>query len=159
MDNLKNLIYALACLSFTIIIGAGVYEHLAVWPRAISEPPQSLSIFQGEYALNAQAFWPRIHPVTIILLIVSLLLFWKSERRKNVLIVLIGYIVIMVVTFTYFVPEIFDIITTEYAATADEALIERAKLWENLSILRLLIMIGLAIYLYFGLIKSVSLKR
>ncbi|MCB0445987.1 MAG: hypothetical protein KDD03_00460, partial [Gelidibacter sp.] len=73
MRNYKNIIYAIACLSFSIIIGAAFFEHLAVWPQAYAAPPASLGMFQGDYGLNAGAFWIKIHPVTLILFIITLL--------------------------------------------------------------------------------------
>lgn len=82
MPNIKNLIYVLTCISFTIIIGAGIYEHLAIWPRAYSAPPASLTMFQGDYGLNSDAFWTKIHPITPLLLITTLVLSWKSPERS-----------------------------------------------------------------------------
>lgn len=154
MITIKDLIYALTCLSFSIIVGAAVYEHLAVWPRAYAAPPLSLSMFQGEYGLNSGAFWTKIHPVTLLLFITTLILFWKSARRKTILIVFIGYIVVMVTTFLYFVPELIDITTTEYTTAIDESLRSRGALWEKLSLLRLAVITGLAIVLYFGASKT-----
>jgi hypothetical protein len=46
-----------------------------------------------------------------------------------------------------------DITGTAYSNTIDEALEKRASLWENLSLLRLTIIIGLAIFLFSGLTK------
>ena len=54
------------------------------WPKAYSAPPQSLTMFQGKYAIESGPFWMSIHPVTLVLFI-SLVLNWKSERRKNIL--------------------------------------------------------------------------
>ncbi len=110
-------------------------------------------MFQGEYALNAGAFWTKIHPVTLLLFITSLILFWKYKRRKNIVIAFLGYLVIMVVTFLYFVPELIAINTTTYAETIDASLVSRGQLWEQLSLLRLATLIVLAIILFLGLTK------
>ena len=110
MNNLKNLVYILTCLSFSIIIGAAFYEHLAVWPRAFSAIPASLTMHQGGYGLNAEAFWSIIHPITLALFILTLILFWKTKRRINLLISLLGYLLIIAVTGIYFVPELVAIL-------------------------------------------------
>lgn len=149
----KNLVYALLSLSFSIIAGAAVYEHLAVWPRAYAAPPLSLSMFQGEYGLNAGAFWSKIHPVTLLLFITTLVLYWKSVRKMHVLISFIGYIIVMVTTFMYFVPELVAITGTEYSTTIDQTLVTRGAQWEKLSLLRLVIIVGLTVFLYLGMSK------
>jgi len=154
MSNAKNLIYILTCLSFSIIIGAAFYEHLAVWPRAFSAIPASLSMNQGEYGLNAEAFWSIIHPITLFLVITTLILFWKSVRRKNILICLIGYIIVLAVTGIYFVPELMDITSTQYTSEINEALTNRGQQWVKLSILRLIFLIGLSLILFLGLSKA-----
>jgi hypothetical protein len=58
----KDLIYALTCLCFTIMIGGAVYEHLNIVPQWSAAPPLSLSMFQGEYGLKPGTFWMVIHP-------------------------------------------------------------------------------------------------
>lgn len=153
MINFKNLIYPLACLSFSIVIGGAVYEHLAVIPQWSAGPPASLSMFQGEYGLNAAAFWSKIHLATLPLFITSLILFWKTSSRKNILIPFIGYLIVLVVTGIYFVPELIEISNTPYDKIINPELQSRAKLWENLSLIRLLFIIALALFLYLGLTK------
>ncbi|HNQ41189.1 MAG TPA: hypothetical protein PKL22_03805, partial [Saprospiraceae bacterium] len=100
--NSKNIFYILACISYCLIIGAAVYEHIAVWPVAFSEPPRSLTMFQGNYAIEPALFWKFIHPVTLTLFIITLGLNWKTERKKFILIPLITYIILLIVTFIYF---------------------------------------------------------
>lgn len=152
--NLKNLLYALSCLGFSIIAGAATYEHIAVWPHAFAAPPASLTMFQGEYGLNSGNFWPNIHPVVLLLFVISLILHWKTDRKKYVLYTLIGYVIIMVVTFIYFVPELIAITQTPFAETVDSDLVRRGSTWELLSIIRMIIIYGLAVFLYLGLTKT-----
>jgi hypothetical protein len=152
--NFKNLIYSIACLSFSVVIGAAIYEHLAVVPRWAAGPPASLSMFQGDYGLYAQAFWIPIHPITLALLLLTLIISWKSPRRTNVLTNLIGYVAILVITSIYFVPELIAITTTPYSDTVDAALTERAEKWEMLSLVRLGFLIILSLILFMGLTRS-----
>jgi hypothetical protein len=152
--NFKNLIYSIACLSFSVVIGAAIYEHLAVVPRWAAGPPASLSMFQGDYGLYAQAFWIPIHPITLTLLLLTLIISWKSPRRTNVLTNLIGYVAILVITSIYFVPELIAITTTPYSDTVDAALTERAEKWEMLSLVRLGFLIILSLILFMGLTRS-----
>lgn len=151
--NFKNIVYAFACLSFAIVIGAAVYEHVAVAPQWSAAPPVSLSMFQGKYGLNPAPFWMSIHPITLLLFAVSIILFWKSDRRKHLLITSAGYVIILVITFTYFVPELLAIIGTTYSSTVDASLVKRAQSWETLSLVRLLALIILSIVSLLGLTK------
>lgn len=151
--NFKNIIYSFACLSFAVVIGAAIYEHVAVVPGWTAAPPASLSMFQGTYGLNPTPFWMYIHPVTLLLFITSLVLFWKAPCRKNLLIVTAGYVIILVITFIHFVPELISITGTVYSENIDAGLTKRAHLWETLSLIRLAALIVLAIVLFFGLTK------
>lgn len=150
----RDFIYALACLSFAVVIGGAVYEHLAVVPRWAMAPPASLAMFQGEYGLNPTAFWKPIHPITLLLFAASLVVSWKWERRKNILIATIGYVVVLVVTFAFFVPELIAITTTPYSAAINVDLAKRAQLWEMLSLVRLTFLIMLSLVLFLGLTKN-----
>lgn len=151
--NFKNLIYALTCLCFSIILGAAIYEHIAVWPAAFAEPPKSLTMFQSAYKLNAAPFWMFIHPITLLLFIVTLILSWKSKRRKYVFIPMIIYIIILIATFSFFVPQLTSIVNTAYSETVDKNLQNQGNMWIILSIIRALILFALAITLFFGLTK------
>lgn len=151
--NLKNIVYAFACLAFSAVIGAAIYEHLCVVPQWAAAPPHSLSMFQGEYGLKPEAFWIPIHPVTLFLIIVTLAFSWKTSRRKGILITLAGYVMILIITAIYFVPELLHITATPYSTTVDTILTERAKMWEALSIVRMFVLVALAIVLLLGLTK------
>lgn len=72
-----------------------------------------------------------------VLLIIS----WKTDRRKNILITLTGYVAVLVVTGIYFVPELMEITETPYSTLVDAALTARTKQWEVLSLLRLSVLI------------------
>jgi hypothetical protein len=151
--NFKDTLYAFACLSFSVVIGGAVYEHLAVVPQWSAEPPFSLSMFQGKYGLNAAAFWMPIHPVTLLLLIAALVVSWKTGGRNNVLITLAGYVTILGITAVYFVPELLAITGTAFSGTIDPSLTQRANRWELLSLVRLTVLVGLAIVFFSGLTR------
>ena len=152
--NFRNVLYAFSCLFFSAIIGAAFYEHMAVWPAAFSEPPRSLTMFQGLYKLNAAIFWTSIHPVTLLLMVITLIFTWKTARRKNLLITMTGYVIVLLATFSYFVPELLDLISSPYQDTVDPSLQSRGSLWITLSLLRAGVLIVLAIVLLLGLAKS-----
>jgi hypothetical protein len=149
----KNLIYILICLSFSLICGAAVYEHVVIWPRAFAAIPVSLTAFQGEHALDNGNFWKFIHPITLVLFIIAIAMNWKTDRKKNVLIPFIIYVLILVSTFAWFLPELMELVHTPYSNTNDEALTSRGSRWEVLSIIRAVVLFATAIFLYVGLTK------
>lgn len=142
---MKTFVLILACISFCIVIGGAVYEHLAVVPIWASAPPASLTMFQGEYALAAQRFWIPIHPVTLALLLLSLALNWRTPRRWLIATMIVGYFLILVITTIYFVPELLAITQSVFSTAPDADLTRRAARWESLSLARLGALIILAI--------------
>ncbi|MBN8787351.1 MAG: hypothetical protein J0I84_09685 [Terrimonas sp.] len=152
--DIKNIIYAFACLSFAVVTGAAIYEHIAVVPRWSAAPPVSLSMFQGKYGLNPTPFWIAIHPVTLLLLFASVILFWKTGSRSYLLITSAGYVLVLIITFAFFVPELIAITGTPYSEHMNDSLTKRAKQWEILSLVRLSFLIILAIIVFLGLTKS-----
>lgn len=149
----RNIIYAFACLSFAVVIGAAVYEHAAVVPRWSAAPPASLSMFQGKYGLNPTPFWKSIHPITLFLLITAVFLMRKAGSKPYLLITLAGYLLVLVITFAFFVPELMAITRAGMEST-DHTLVKRAAQWETLSLVRLGFLILLAIICFLGLTKS-----
>ncbi len=152
----KDLLYAVTCLAFSIIIGGAVYEHINMVPTWSAAPPLSLSMFQGQYGLHPESFWMFIHPVNLLLFTLTLILHWKSKRRSNIGIVMTGYLLILVITSVYFVPELINITTAEFTQTINADLTRRASLWEFLSLVRLGILIILSMVLFTGLTKPVE---
>lgn len=156
--NSKNLFYILACMSFSLILGVGIYEHLAVWPVAYSEPPRSLTMFQGAYAIQSANFWMPVHPVTLVLLVIALVLNRRSERKKYLLAPIIIYAVVLAVTFSFFVPELMSLTHSPYADSFDPAIKQRGQFWINLSLVRMVLLLAAGVMLLLGLTKS-SLQR
>ena len=159
MDFFRNVLLVLASISFIIVIGGAVYEHLALVPAWAAAVPASLTVFQGEYRITPEKFWMLIHPITLVLFVIALALHWKTPRRAFVLTPLIGYALILVITFFYFVPELMALTQTPYGATVDPELTSRAGRWETLSLVRLGFLIILAITLLFGLTKPIEFRR
>ena len=157
--NFKDILYALSCTSFTIILGAAVYEHIAVWPNAFAAAPRSLAMFQGEYPLHAMPFWMSIHPVTMLLLLTSLAFHWKTERRKFVLTTITGYALILLSTFIYFVPTLMSIVKMPYADLVNGEATAKGQLWITLSLVRAVVLLGMAMTLFLGLTKSVAIVQ
>ena len=151
---LRTLLLIIASISFIIVIGGATYEHAAVVPVWTSAVPTSLSMVQGEYGLAAGNFWIPVHPITIALLTTALIANWPTRRRNYIIATMAGYLVILGLTFVYFVPELMTLTGTAYSTTVDIELTRRANLWETLSLIRLGCLLVLAIVLLFGLSRT-----
>ncbi|MDM7922521.1 MAG: hypothetical protein QUS14_09510 [Pyrinomonadaceae bacterium] len=151
---IRTVALILASISFIVVIGGAVYEHLAVVPVWSAAVPASLAMYQGEYRLAAENFWIPIHPVAIVLLTIALLLNWKTARRYYVLATLLGYAAVLLTTFIYFVPELMSLTQTAYSTTVNSELTGRAQTWEILSLVRLGFLICTAVILLLGLSKN-----
>jgi len=156
---LRTLLLILASISFVVVIGGAVYEHLTSVPVWSSAVPASLAMFQGEYAITPFRFWIPIHPITMSLLLIAMILNWRTARRNFILVTIVGYALVLASTFLFFVPELMAITQSTYSNTVDAALTKRANTWEFLSLIRLGILLLLAVNLLWGLSKSDEVRK
>jgi hypothetical protein len=154
METFKTLSLVLAGLSFVVMIGGGTYEHAGVVPVWSAAVPASLTMYQGEYAIEAARFWMPIHPITLLLFIVALVSNWRTPRRRFILVPLLAYVAILVTTFLWFVPELMAITQSAFSTAIDAELTQRAGNWERLSLIRLAFLLLMAVILLFGLSRS-----
>ena|SRR5688572_17435658 len=156
---MKDLLLILASICFIVVFGGAVYEHLSVVPAWSAGAPASFHIFQGDHALRSENFWMSIHPVTLLLMIGALIVNWNTARRRNILIVLVSYVLILAITAVYFVPKLIGFMETPYSDTVDEALTSETKMWEMLSIIRMIFIAVLAYLLLKTLTISNAITR
>ncbi|MGI9066622.1 MAG: hypothetical protein ACR2HX_09495 [Pyrinomonadaceae bacterium] len=99
--------------------------------------PDSAVVVNGTYGLNEVPFWAIIHPLLILSLIVTLVLNWKSRpRRKLILISFATYIVLLVVTQIYFVPELVAFKHSPESSLSPAEWLARGQRWQKLSWIR-----------------------
>lgn len=159
MKTWRTTLLLLAAMSFLCMITGGLYEHVTMIPRWSAAPPVSLSMFKGPYGVNMGLFWQSIHPITLILFAAALILNWKTPRRSLILVPFIAYVLMLVVTFIFFVPELISIIKTPLADTPDAELTSRAGRWETQSLFRLFIMLPMGAILLLSLTKPASFDQ
>jgi hypothetical protein len=133
-----NIVLIALTLFYLIMLGGGNYEHMNITPVITSSPPQSLHMLQGPYGFNPVRFWVTFRPLTIILFIASLILYWKQPGvgKKLLLIAFSIDILITLSTALYFAPET-GVITSASTDLSLETIKERALLWKNLNSVRL----------------------
>src|SRR5256885_12033794 len=105
--NARTISLMVSIIFYGIFIGGIVYAHIVFVPPYLSALPGSAALTNGPYALHDEYFWMLIHPLSILTLIVALILNWKvPARRKLIAIPLVLYVIAIVVTLWYFVPEL-----------------------------------------------------
>ncbi|MEO6455600.1 MAG: hypothetical protein ABIN97_16080 [Ginsengibacter sp.] len=152
--NSKNIFLSLACLGFIIILGAGIYEQINIHSKWITAPPRSLYMFQGSQGIDISVFWKIIHPIVLLFFILALITNWRTTKRKSILIALSGYIVILICTAIYFVPELIKLTAYPYSNTVLPDLQRRASLWSDLNIARAVIIFLLSLNLLLNAVKT-----
>ena len=97
---------ALSLLIWGVLLGGVLYSHLVFFPVFLSNLPESSSIVTGTYGLNEAPFWMTIHPILVLSLIVALISNWRTRRRYLIAVSLVIYVVILIISAVYFVPEL-----------------------------------------------------
>ena len=145
MLSLKTIALMISILLMGILLGGIVYSHIVYFPVFLSALPDSAVVVNGPYALPDERFWLLIHPLAILSLIISLALNWKIRvRRKLIIIPLAVYLLAIVVTSLYFVPELRTFQNSPNLNLSPAEWYARGQRWQYLSWLRGTIM-GLSI--------------
>lgn len=149
--------YALTALAlfYIIMLGGGNYEQLNITQLVVRDLPKSLYILQGDYGFKPFAFWVLFRPITILLFVITLVVNWKFNNRRKLLIAAFGLdIVLTLATFLYFAPETEVIVNIPFASgQVESTLLDRAVLWKNLNWIRL------AGFYIGGILLLISLTR
>ena len=133
----RTIALIISILLMGILLGGIVYSHIVFHPVFLSSLPDSSVLVNGPFALNEGRFWLLIHPVAILSLIVSLALNWKIRaRRKLIAIPLVVYLVALVVTSLYFVPELQNFHNSPNLNVSRAEWFARGQRWQYLSWIR-----------------------
>ena len=160
MNTVKQISLFVAITFWAMIIGGFAYSHVVYFPVYLTHLPQSDQLINGEYGIHDDIFWKLIHPIAIAVTITALILNWRSgPTRKFILIAISIYVVAIVATATYFVPELLAFAngnTTTNVTSAEW--LQRGLTWEHLSWVRGSFMIIGFIMLLIALAKNNTAK-
>lgn len=139
MARLKFGTYSLflAIILWGTLLGGIAYSHLVYFPVYLSALPDSAVVVNGPYGLHEAIFWMIIHPLLIISLIVTLILNWRLRaRRKLILISFVVYVLVIVVSQTYFIPELIAFERSPGSSLTPSEWSARGQRWQRLSWIR-----------------------
>ena len=151
---MRNAVLMLAIVAHYVLVGADAFGQFAIAPVALSAPPASLTMFQGEYVYNSPPFWQVTNTIALLLLIASLGMHWRTSRRNLHLGWLAGSIAISIVSLGYIFPEFSEIVSSPYSDTVDQGLVARGSQWRLLGMGRLLAFGSLGVLPLFALSRD-----
>ncbi|HEY5839601.1 MAG TPA: hypothetical protein VIT19_11240 [Pyrinomonadaceae bacterium] len=132
--SLRTIALMVSILLMGILLGGIVYSHIVYFPIYLSALPDSAVLVNGPYALHEENFWLLIHPLAILSLIISLALNWKIRaRRKLIIIPLVVYLLAIVATSLYFVPELRAFQNSANLNVSPAEWFARGQRWQYLS--------------------------
>jgi uncharacterized membrane protein len=132
--NARTISLMVSIIFYGIFIGGIVYAHIVFFPPYLSALPASAALTNGPFALRDENFWTLIHPLATLALIVALALNWKvPARRKLIAIPLVLYVMALVVTFLYFVPELRAFHASPSSSVSAAEWYARGQRWQHLS--------------------------
>ena len=137
-----------------ILMGAVVYSHLIFFPVFLSNLPDSASIVNAEYGFRDAPFWMSIHPVMLVLYVIALGLNWKNSFRRNVIVISLAvYVVVLIITGIYFVPELLAFVASPESNVSPAEWLVRGQRWQIFSWIREAFLHGIQIMLLYSLTK------
>ena len=135
--RLGNTSLMLSVVLWGTLLGGIAYSHLVFFPVYLSALPDSSVVVNGPYGLHEQIFWMTIHPLLILSLVVSLVANWGvRERRRLVLVSLAVYVVVLVVSSLYFIPELMAFERSPRSGLPAAEWLARGRRWQRLSWVR-----------------------
>jgi Domain of unknown function (DUF1772) len=148
-SRLSRIFLWLFVIFLSVSIGAGIYETLVVWPAEFGAPPQSvwtLNDFWREHTnLRPNAglgLWIFLTPITGLLALVNCIFALRaSGKYRTMLLAASGATVIVIaITFIYFVPTLGVIWTSQRTGLSGEEVAAKVHLWVMLNWVRTVIM-------------------
>lgn len=135
--RLSTVSLMLSIILWGTLLGGIAYSHLVLFPVYLSALPDSAVVVSGPYGLNEVRFWGLIHPLLILSLIATIVLNWKQKPRRNLVGLSVAlYVLVMIATTLYFVPELMAFSNSPNLRASPAEWLERGRRWQMLSWLR-----------------------
>jgi hypothetical protein len=155
MLKLRNLSLIVTIILWATLLGGIVYSHITFFPVYLSALPDSAVLVNGPYALHEERFWTLIHPLLILSVIFTLVLNWKLRKRRKLIAITAGiYILALVATALYFVPELMAFLRSPESSVSRAEWFARGQRWQHLSWLRGAVMYAGFVPLLLALMES-----
>src|SRR5438552_3671156 len=135
--RLANVSLMVSITLWGTLLGGIAYAHIVYFPVYLGHLPESAVVVNGPYGLNEATFWALIHPLLILSLITSLIVNWKLQPRRKLIATTLGvYVVALVISFLYFIPDLREFQRSPQSGLSAAAWLARGQMWQHLSWLR-----------------------
>jgi hypothetical protein len=91
--TVKNVSLIASIVSCFTQIGAQLFAILVIVRTTIAAPPRSFAMFEGEYGYDSSIFWETVPMITLALLILAVVINWRTTRRNLLLLSLALFLV------------------------------------------------------------------
>ncbi len=137
MEKTRQFFLMATLFCWAIIVGAFVWSHIAYFPGYLFNLPQSNALIKSEYGMNDSLVWKAIHPLAVSLTIITLVMNWRLKARRKLLLMTSGiYLLTIIATAIYFVPELLRFAALDIHSPHTPALLYEGQTWFILSIIR-----------------------
>jgi hypothetical protein len=158
--RLNTISLMMSIVLWGTLLGGIAYSHLVYFPAYLSALPDSAVVVNGPYGLHEAIFWMIIHPLLILSLIVGLVLNNRLKaRRKLILISFTLYVLVIVITQIYFLPELIAFERSPESSVTPAEWLARGQRWQTLSWIRGAVMYAGIIPLLLALTKPASVPK
>lgn len=150
----------LSIMLWGIMVGGGVYAAIVYFPAYLSHLPESAVVVTGPYGLNEGIFWLSIHPLLLLSLIISLVSNWRIPSRRKMIAMTFGvYIVVLIVTQIYFLPELFAFHQSPQSSLTSTEWQSRTNRWQLLNVVRGIILLANFVPLLLALMRRRAVEE
>jgi hypothetical protein len=157
--RLNTISLMLSIVLWGTLLGGITYSHLVYFPVYLSALPASSVVVNGPYGLHEAIFWMTVHPLLILSLIVTLALNWRlKSRRKLILISFAVYVLVLVITQIYFLPELIAFERSPESSLSPSQWLARGQRWQRLSWIRGAVCYAAFVPLLLALTKPTELR-
>jgi hypothetical protein len=158
--SLNTTSLMLSIVLWGTLLGGIAYSHLVYFPPYLSALPDSAVVVNGPYGLHEARFWMTIHPLLILSFIVTLIMNWRLRaRRKLILISFVVYVIVIIVSAVYFIPELTAFERSPGSSLTRAEWLARGQRWQRLSWIRGAIMYAGILPLLLALTKPNGVPR
>ena len=154
---LPLLLFNLALLGLSLLLGAAVYESVVMAPNFERDIPASIDAARAFLQRRTPAhFFRVIAPITQLLLVGSVIAAWGiPTARWPALAALVPLVLVDVITFTFHYPRLAIMFKSAVPVAADQ-LQRAAREWAQGNIVRVLLLLVAWLSLLHGLVKGLA---
>ncbi len=153
-SRFSNSSLILAIIFCGTLVGAFTYSRLALYRVGVSPMGPTAIVATGADGLKEEIFWMFMHPIVVMTLYVTLILNWKSDsRRPLILISILVYCLALSATRLFYGPQLVAFVNGPLAKINATRWLASALQWRELGWMRAALMYIAEISLLIALIR------